>query len=91
MYATLRYRGTCQPRFAPPLREALLPTGLVLPCWALAHLGALLAACAVHASRFDAGPFAWLLEKWGYNVVLVGSGLACLARGVTSAPSAPRG
>ena len=51
--------------------------------WVLATLGALLAACAVHAvAGFDAGPLAWLLEKWGYNVVLVGSGLACLARGV---------
>jgi len=51
--------------------------------WVLAILGVLLAACAVHAvAGFDAGPLAWLLEKWGYNVVLVGSGLACLARGV---------
>jgi len=51
--------------------------------WVLATLGVLLAACAVHAvAGFDAGPLAWLLEKWGYNVVLVGSGLACLARGV---------
>src|SRR3954447_19671761 len=59
-----------------------------LPGWraarfALAALAALLAACAVHAlAGFDAGPLSWLLEKWGYNVVLVGSGLACLARGV---------
>ena len=45
--------------------------------WVLATLGVLLAACAVHAvAGFDAGPLAWLLEKWGYNVVLVGSGLA---------------
>jgi diguanylate cyclase (GGDEF)-like protein len=51
--------------------------------WVLATLGVLLAACAVHAvAGFDAGPLAWLLEKWGYNVVLVGSGLACLARGI---------
>ena len=51
--------------------------------WVLGTLGVLLAACAVHAvAGFDAGPLAWLLEKWGYNVVLVGSGLACLARGV---------
>jgi diguanylate cyclase (GGDEF)-like protein len=51
--------------------------------WVLATLGVLLAACAVHAvAGFDVGPLAWLLEKWGYNVVLVGSGLACLARGV---------
>ena len=51
--------------------------------WVLAILGVLLAACAVHAvAGFDAGPLAWLLEKWGYNVVLVGSGLACLARGI---------
>jgi len=51
--------------------------------WVLATLGALLAACAVHAvAGFDAGPLAWLLEKWGYNVVLVGSGLACLVRGI---------
>ena len=51
--------------------------------WVLGTLGVLLAACAVHAvAGFDAGPLAWLLEKWGYNVVLVGSGLACLARGI---------
>jgi two-component system, cell cycle response regulator len=51
--------------------------------WVLTSLGALLAACAIHAvAGFDAGPLAWLLEKWGYNVVLVGSGLACLARGI---------
>ncbi len=51
--------------------------------WGLATLGVLLAACAIHAvAGFDAGPLAWLLEKWGYNVVLVGSGLACLARGL---------
>jgi two-component system, cell cycle response regulator len=58
-----------------------------LPGWRriraiLAVLGLLLAACAIHAVLgFDAGPLSWLLEKWGYNVVLVGSGLACLARG----------
>jgi two-component system cell cycle response regulator len=52
--------------------------------WALAALGLLLAACAIHATLgFDAGQLAWLLEKWGYNVVLVGSGLACLVRGLT--------
>ena len=52
--------------------------------WVLAALGLLLAACAVHAlAGFDAGPLSWLLEKWGYNVVLVGSGFLCLARGVT--------
>jgi two-component system cell cycle response regulator len=52
--------------------------------WALAALGLLLAACAGHALvKFDAGPLAWLLEKWGYNVVLVGSGLACVVRGIT--------
>jgi two-component system, cell cycle response regulator len=51
--------------------------------WVLTSLGVLLAACAIHAvAGFDAGPLAWLLEKWGYNVVLVGSGLACLARGI---------
>jgi diguanylate cyclase (GGDEF)-like protein len=51
--------------------------------WALGAIGLLLAACAFHALvKFDAGPLSWLLEKWGYNVVLVGSGLACLARGV---------
>jgi two-component system, cell cycle response regulator len=49
--------------------------------WALAALAVLLAACATHAVvEFDAGPLSWLLEKWGYNVVLVGSGLLCLAR-----------
>jgi two-component system cell cycle response regulator len=48
---------------------------------ALAVLAALLGACAVHALvGFDAGPLSWLLEKWGYNVVLVGSGALCLAR-----------
>jgi two-component system cell cycle response regulator len=58
-----------------------------LPGWRrirgiLAALGLLLAACAIHAVLgFDAGALSWLLEKWGYNVVLVGSGLACLARG----------
>src|SRR4051812_21496393 len=52
--------------------------------WALGALGVLLAACTVHAlAKFDAGPVSWLLEKWGYNVVLVSSGLACLARGIT--------
>jgi diguanylate cyclase (GGDEF)-like protein len=51
--------------------------------WALGALGLLLAVCALHALvRFDAGPLSWLLEKWGYNVVLVGSGAVCLARGV---------
>jgi two-component system, cell cycle response regulator len=58
-----------------------------LPGWSrmrllLTAMAVLLAVCAIHAVvGFDAGPFAWLLEKWGYNVVLVGSGLACLARG----------
>src|SRR3954449_3426957 len=52
--------------------------------WALGALGVLLAACALHAViGFDAGPLSWLLEKWGYNVVLVGSGLICLLRGAT--------
>jgi two-component system, cell cycle response regulator len=51
--------------------------------FALGALGLLLAACAVHAlAGFDAGPLSWLLEKWGYNVVLVGSGGVCIARGV---------
>src|SRR5215218_6227566 len=50
--------------------------------WALAALAVLLGACAVHAvASFEAGPLSWLLEKWGYNVVLVGSGALCLARG----------
>jgi two-component system, cell cycle response regulator len=50
--------------------------------WALVALAVLLAACAVHAvAGFDAGPLSWLLEKWGYNVVLVGSGVLCLTRG----------
>src|SRR3954452_4333153 len=41
--------------------------------WGLGALGVLLAACAVHAlAKFDAGPLSWLLEKSGYNVVLVG-------------------
>src|SRR3954467_1277032 len=53
--------------------------------WALCGMGVLLAACAVHAlAKFDAGPLSWLVEKWGYNVVLVGSGLACVARGITT-------
>jgi two-component system cell cycle response regulator len=48
---------------------------------ALVLLAALLGACAVHAlAGFDAGPLAWLLEKWGYNVVLVGSGVLCVLR-----------
>src|SRR3954453_4304208 len=52
--------------------------------WGLGALGVLLAACALHAlAKFDAGPLSWLLEKWGYNVVLVGSGVACLMRGIT--------
>src|SRR5215213_1066863 len=50
--------------------------------WALVALAVLLGACAVHAvAGFEAGPLSWLLEKWGYNVVLVGSGALCLARG----------
>jgi two-component system cell cycle response regulator len=52
--------------------------------WVLVAIALLLAACAVDALvKFDAGPLSWLLEKWGYNVVLVSSGLLCLARGVT--------
>src|SRR3954466_4164540 len=52
--------------------------------WALCGMGVLLAACALHAlAKFDAGPLSWLLEKWGYNVVLVGSGVICLLRGAT--------
>jgi diguanylate cyclase (GGDEF)-like protein len=52
--------------------------------WALCALAVLLAGCAVHAvAGFDAGPLSWLLEKWGYNVVLVGSGVLCLVRGAT--------
>jgi two-component system, cell cycle response regulator len=51
--------------------------------WALGALAILLAVCATHAViAFDAGPLSWLIEKWGYNVVLVGSGLACLVRGL---------
>jgi two-component system cell cycle response regulator len=59
-----------------------------LPGWhrtrlLLTAMTVLLAICAFHAVvRFDAGPFAWLIEKWGYNVVLVTSGLVCLGRGV---------
>jgi two-component system, cell cycle response regulator len=50
---------------------------------ALCALTLLLAACALHAVvPYEAGPLEWLVVKWGYNVVLVGSGLACLARGV---------
>ncbi len=50
---------------------------------ALAALTLLLAACALHAVvAYDAGPLTWLIEKWGYNVVLVGSGLICLGRGL---------
>src|SRR4051794_360203 len=50
--------------------------------WALLCLAVLLALCAGHAlAGFDAGPLSGLLEKWGYNVVLVGSGALCLARG----------
>ena len=47
----------------------------------LGALALLLIACALRALiGFDAGPLGPLLEKWGYNVVLVGSSLACLAR-----------
>jgi diguanylate cyclase (GGDEF)-like protein len=43
----------------------------------------LLAACALQALvHADTGAFSWLLEKWGYNVVLIGSGLLCLMRAV---------
>jgi two-component system, cell cycle response regulator len=49
----------------------------------LGTLTLLLAACALHAVvAYEAGPLTWLIEKWGYNVVLAGSGLACMARGV---------
>jgi two-component system, cell cycle response regulator len=49
---------------------------------ALVALAVLLTACAVHAlTGFDAGPFEWLVAKWGYDVVLLGSGGVCLARG----------
>ena len=57
----------------------------------LGTLALLLAACALHAVvAYDAGPLTWLIEKWGYNVVLAGSGLACLARGGRGAERAPR-
>jgi two-component system, cell cycle response regulator len=50
---------------------------------ALAALTLLLSASVLNAmTGFDAGALAWLIEKWGYNVVLVGAGLACLARGL---------
>jgi diguanylate cyclase (GGDEF)-like protein len=51
--------------------------------WALGTLALLLVACTLQALlHVDAGPLSWLLDKWGYNVVLLGSGLLCLARGV---------
>ncbi len=50
---------------------------------ALIALTLLLGASVLSAvTGVDAGPLAWLIEKWGYNVVLVGAGLICLARGV---------
>ncbi|MEA2322009.1 MAG: hypothetical protein QOD81_1859 [Solirubrobacteraceae bacterium] len=54
--------------------------------WALGALALLLAACTVQAlAHVDAGPLSWLVDKWGYNVVLLGSGLLCLARGAVIA------
>ncbi|MEA2289507.1 MAG: hypothetical protein QOD55_1504 [Solirubrobacteraceae bacterium] len=51
--------------------------------WGLGSLALLLAACTLQAVLdLDTGPLTWLLDKWGYNVVLVGSGLLCLARGL---------
>ena len=50
---------------------------------ALIALTLLLSVSVLSATTgLDAGPLAWLIEKWGYNVVLVGAGLICLARGV---------
>ncbi|MDX6721828.1 MAG: hypothetical protein QOD73_232 [Solirubrobacteraceae bacterium] len=50
---------------------------------ALIALAVLLCACILNAlTGIDAGPLEWLLAKWGYNIVLLGSGLVCLARGV---------
>jgi two-component system cell cycle response regulator len=50
---------------------------------ALIALAVLLCACVVNSlAGIDAGPLQWLLAKWGYNVVLLGSGLVCLARAV---------
>jgi two-component system cell cycle response regulator len=49
---------------------------------ALIALTLLLGASVLSAvTGVDAGPLAWLIEKWGYNVVLVGAGLTCMARG----------
>src|SRR4051794_40346385 len=71
------------PNTATMTDDATLP-GWRHARWGLGALGVLLAACALHSlAKFDAGPLSWLLEKWGYNVVLVGSGLACLLRGIT--------
>jgi two-component system cell cycle response regulator len=71
-------RPTTQPMSA----DATLP-GWRHARWALGALALLLAICAAHAViSFDAGPLSWLIEKWGYNVVLVGSGLACFVRGL---------
>src|SRR4051812_34332429 len=83
----VRHRGCLlKPSVLAP-KTAMMTDAATLPGWrharwGLGALGVLLATCAVHALvKFDAGPLSWLLEKWGYNVVLVGSGLACLARG----------
>src|SRR4051794_11280988 len=72
-----------RPTTGPMTSAPTLPGGERVR-WALGALGLLLAACALHAlTGFDAGPLSWLLEKWGYNVVLVGSGVICLLRGAT--------
>jgi hypothetical protein len=58
----------------------------------LAALALLLAACAVHAVvPFAAGPLAWLLEKWGYKVVLVASARRAWPAACWSAQNAPPG
>jgi two-component system cell cycle response regulator len=72
-----------RPTTGPMISTPTLP-GRERVRWALGALGVLLAACALHAlTGFDAGPESWLLEKWGYDVVLVSSGVICLLRGAT--------
>lgn len=58
-------------------------TAVIFARGTLAALGALLAIAAWNA-LFDVnlGPFQGFIEKWSYNVVLVGASLLCMARGL---------
>src|SRR5215210_7231397 len=54
---------------------------------ALALLVGLLAFAAWSASvGFDAGPLTGFLEKWSYNVVLVGASCVCMVAGIARGP-----